>query len=189
MNKATGGCLCGSIRYEVTATTNDIIICHCTSCQKASGAGASTNIALLAKDLVFTAGQPKIYVDTAASGTKLNRAFCADCGSSIYSMRQNMMDRLVLKAGSLDDSDHARVMMHIWTQSRRPWSYLDESITAHQGNPPGLSQLFTLAQADSALPPCATASPSVVPSNTRRNDEHSHHWHWHRWAEFCSLAA
>ena len=136
MSHTTGGCLCGAIRYTVTAPTDDIIICHCRSCQKASGAGASANIALLAEHLVFTAGEPAIYVDTAASGTKLNRAFCANCGSSIYSMRQNMMDRLVLKAGSLDDSSHARVAMNIWTKSRRPWTHIDDNLPAHEGNRP-----------------------------------------------------
>jgi hypothetical protein len=136
MQNATGGCLCGQLRYEVNTATSDIIICHCTSCQKASGAGASANIAMLAEHLVFTRGTPKIYVDTADSGTLLNRAFCADCGSPIYSMRQNMMDRLVLKVGSLDDSSHARVVMHIWTKSRRPWSLIDEEIASHEGNRP-----------------------------------------------------
>ena len=136
MSNATGGCLCGSIRYEVTAATDNIIMCHCTSCQKASGAGASVNIALLTEQLVFTAGDPKIYVDTAASGTGLNRAFCARCGSSIFSMRQNMTDRLVLKAGTLDDSSHAKVTMHIWTASKRPWSLIDDTLDSHEGNRP-----------------------------------------------------
>ena len=136
MSNPTGGCLCGSVRYEVTAATDSIIMCHCTSCQKASGAGASANIALLTEQLVFTTGDPKIYVDTAASGTKLNRAFCSECGSSIFSMRQNMTHRLVLKAGSLDDSSHASVTMHIWTDSKRPWSLIDETLDSHEGNRP-----------------------------------------------------
>lgn len=132
----TGGCLCGAIRYEVTTATDSIIICHCQHCQKASGAGASANIALLEKQLVFTRGEAKIYRDTADSGTPLRRAFCAECGSSLYSMRENAMDRLVLKAGTLDNSDTATVAMHIWTRSRRPWSTIDESLPQHEGNRP-----------------------------------------------------
>ncbi len=100
----SGGCLCGAVQYEASAPVSNIVQCHCANCQKASGAGASANIVMDTDALKFTKGEPKIFVDTADSGTKLNRAFCGDCGSSLYSQRHNMMNKLVLKAGSLDDS-------------------------------------------------------------------------------------
>lgn len=37
----TGGCLCGAIRYTVSAPITELRACHCTSCQKASGAAGS----------------------------------------------------------------------------------------------------------------------------------------------------
>ena len=39
---ATGGCLCGAVRYEIDQTLSDVIACHCTDCQKASGSGLCT---------------------------------------------------------------------------------------------------------------------------------------------------
>lgn len=35
----TGGCLCGAIRYSITASATPIysVICHCVNCKKATG--------------------------------------------------------------------------------------------------------------------------------------------------------
>ena len=132
----TGGCLCGAVRYELQADTSKIVQCHCQNCQKISGAGASANILVDAASLKMTGVQPKIYVDTADSGNQLNRAFCPDCGSSLYSQRHNMMEKFVLKAGSLDNSNDAKVVMNIWRQSARPWVVTDPEVATFDQNRP-----------------------------------------------------
>ena len=43
---ATGGCLCGTIRYAVAAPLKNVIACHCSHCRKISGAGSSHNAAI-----------------------------------------------------------------------------------------------------------------------------------------------
>ena len=134
--KKTGGCLCGAVRYELTGDASKIVHCHCQNCQKIYGAGASANILVNASDLQMTGDEPKIYVDTADSGNQLNRAFCPACGSSLYSQRHNMMDKLVLKAGSLDNSDDAKIVMNIWCQSARPWVMTDPQVDTFDQNRP-----------------------------------------------------
>ena len=34
---ATGSCLCGGVRYQVTGPVHDVTACHCTQCRKQSG--------------------------------------------------------------------------------------------------------------------------------------------------------
>ena len=52
-NKATGGCLCGAVKYQVTGVLRPVVACHCTQCQKTSGhhvaatSAPRENIALL----------------------------------------------------------------------------------------------------------------------------------------------
>lgn len=135
-NVQTGGCLCGAVRYEVGSPTDRIVQCHCRNCQKVSGAGASANILVDTDQLKITQGEPKIFVDTADSGQKLSRAFCAQCGSSLYSQRHNMMNKIVLKAGSLDETPDAKIVMNIWTQSARPWVLTDPEVTSYDQNRP-----------------------------------------------------
>ena len=135
-NGITGGCLCGGIRYSVGAPVDKIIACHCTHCQKASGSGASHNAVVPTGAVTFTAGKPKRFADTAQSGNILNRYFCADCGSPIYSQREKVPDMMVLKVGTLDDPRDLKLVMNIWTNSARPWMHRDPAVEHHPENRP-----------------------------------------------------
>ena len=35
--RATGSCLCGAVRYEVTGPLRKVVYCHCEQCRKTSG--------------------------------------------------------------------------------------------------------------------------------------------------------
>ncbi len=132
----TGGCLCGKVRYTVSQLPKNIIACHCTHCQKASGAGASHNAVVPTSALTVVSGQPKVYVDTADSGNKLNRYFCGDCGSALYSQREKVPEMMVLKIGTLDAPADMKIAMNIWTQSARSWMHLDPAIEQYPQNRP-----------------------------------------------------
>ena len=132
----SGGCLCGAIRYAVSAPLTSVIACHCTHCRKISGAGSSHNVAIPTNALSITKGEPRVYADTADSGNRLNRFFCANCGSSLFSRREKMPEMTVLKAGTLDDASGLKLAMNIWTDSALPWMHLDPAIEKHQKNRP-----------------------------------------------------
>jgi hypothetical protein len=135
-NPLTGGCLCGAIRYAVSQPVTELRACHCRHCQKASGAGGGVNAVVPAASFRITQGTPKLYVDTAASGNRLNRHFCGACGSPIYSQREKHPEFVVIRGGSFDDSDNMRITAHIWTASARPWSHIDPNCEQHPGNLP-----------------------------------------------------
>ncbi len=130
-----GGCLCGAIRYTIQAPVADLRACHCTHCQRTSGTGATVNAAILSKDFALTQGTPKRYTDKADSGRTLYRFFCGDCGSPIYSQRETAPERMVVRAGSFDDSAHMKITTHIWTKRARPWSHIDPDTEQLPGNP------------------------------------------------------
>jgi hypothetical protein len=132
----TGGCLCGAIRYRVSQPIEKVIACHCTHCQRISGAACSHNAALQTSAVTFTAGTPKRYVDTADSGNKLLRFFCEHCGSSLYSQREKMPEMMVLKVGTLDEPGDLKLLMNIWTRSARSWMPLDPEVQQYPENRP-----------------------------------------------------
>ena len=131
----TGGCLCGAIRFTVSAPVAGLRVCHCTHCQQTSGTGASVNAVLQSKDFALTQGTPKCYAVKADSGRILRRFFCGDCGSPIYSSRESSPERMVVRAGAFDDSSAMRITSHIWTRSARPWSFIDPAMEQLPGNP------------------------------------------------------
>ena len=64
----TGGCLCGAIRYEVTAEPIRTFCCHCDSCRKATGSAFATNVFIKEADLKILQGTPTKFQHKADSG-------------------------------------------------------------------------------------------------------------------------
>jgi hypothetical protein len=131
----TGGCLCGAIRYAITAPVASLRACHCTHCQKNTGTGASVNAVVAGPAFSITQGAPKRFTTKADSGRTLFRYFCGDCGSPLYAHREASPERIVVKAGTLDDTSGLKIASHIWTRSARPWSYIDPAAEQVPGNP------------------------------------------------------
>lgn len=131
----TGGCLCGAIRYAIKAPIGGLRACHCTHCQKNTGSGASVNAVVAGSDFALAQGTPKRFTTRADSGRTLVRYFCGDCGSPLYAHRETGTERIVVKAGTLDDSSGLKITAHIWTRSARPWSHIDPECEQLPGNP------------------------------------------------------
>jgi len=135
MPALTGSCLCGAIRYSISVPVTELRACHCTGCQKISGSGGTVNAMLPSAAFKLTKGKPKRYTAIADSGRTLHRYFCADCGSQIYSQREQNLEFLTVRAGSFDEAPPMKITAHIWTKSARPWSYIDPAAKQHPGQP------------------------------------------------------
>jgi hypothetical protein len=131
----SGSCLCGAIRYTISAPVSELRACHCTHCQKASGAGGTVNAVVPSAAFRITQGTPKRYDARADSGRTLQRYFCGECGSPLYSQRATTPEIVVVRAGSFDNAEGMKITAHIWTRSARPWSYIDPASTQYPGQP------------------------------------------------------
>ena len=133
----TGGCLCGAIRYEIHAEVSGLRACHCYNCQRSSGNFGTVNAVVPTDSLKITKGTPKMYHDAATrSGRTLSRFFCGECGSPVYSSRNPNPGFVVVRAGTLDDSDALKITGNIWTSTARPWAFIDRSTECHPENMP-----------------------------------------------------
>jgi hypothetical protein len=131
----TGGCLCGAIRYAVNQPVTQLRACHCTHCQKSSGAAGTVNAVLPSTAFQITKGTPRRFDARADSGRTLHRFFCGDCGSPIYSQRETNPGMVVVRAGTLDSGEGMKITANIWTKSARPWAYIDPATDQNPGQP------------------------------------------------------
>jgi hypothetical protein len=92
------------------------------SCLCASGAGGSVNAVVPSAAFRITRGTPKRYSARADSGRLLNRYFCGECGSPVYSQRDATPETVVVRAGLMDDAREMKIVSNIWTKSARPWA-------------------------------------------------------------------
>ena len=131
----TGGCLCGQIRYTLSAEPKVCVTCHCKNCQRQAGTALSVIIGV-PEDAVEITGQVKTYNDTGDSGASVRRQFCGDCGSPVFT-RLEQPGMLFIKAGSLDDTSGLKPAFHCYTKSKQDWVPLGD-IPCYETVPPGL---------------------------------------------------
>ena len=96
-----GGCLCGSVRYEIRAPLGTAEHCHCAMCRKAHGAAFSTNALVSTEALVVTAGAE--FIREYHSSTNRQKCFCGKCGSQLFIRRLDKRALTVVTLGSIDN--------------------------------------------------------------------------------------
>jgi len=131
-----GGCLCGAVRYELAQS--DVVSahhCYCRDCQRSTGGGFTTFFML--PDASFTLLQGKLASCrvTGESGGTIERSFCPDCGSPIFSQASIASGLVFVKAGSLDHGDWLQITSSFWGSSAQPWTVIDERHEIHDRNP------------------------------------------------------
>jgi len=116
----TGGCLCGAVRYELTAEPITTMVCNCSNCQRSSGSALST-IALVARDALKVEGELKGYEYAGDSGNKLEINFCPNCGAPVLLYIRRMPDVVSIKVGSFDDTSWFKPKVSLYTDSAQSW--------------------------------------------------------------------
>ncbi|HEX3602835.1 MAG TPA: GFA family protein [Steroidobacteraceae bacterium] len=120
--KVDGRCHCGQIRYEARIDADKVSVCHCTDCQTLAGTAYRVSVPAAAASLVFLSGTPKIYVKTAESGNLRAQAFCANCGTPLYSADAKDPQVYFLRVGSMSQRAALPPKRQIWCQSALPWA-------------------------------------------------------------------
>ena len=125
----TGQCLCGQVKYEIDGDPVAAGICHCKNCQRQTGTAFSTLWGVPKTALHFTAGKPSVYRDSETdSGSTVERWFCGNCGSPIYSAIEAQPDMAYLKTGTLDDTSSFAPQFHVWYASKQAWVEVSEDV-------------------------------------------------------------
>src|SRR4051794_29656710 len=75
----------GEITYEADVHPGNVNVCHCRDCQILTGTAFRAGIRASAQDFRILTGKPREYTKVADSGARRVHAFCATCGSPVYS--------------------------------------------------------------------------------------------------------
>jgi hypothetical protein len=147
-----GGCLCGAVRYRVSAPPLSLYACHCTDCQHLSGGMSSMSMPMRASDLTVEQGDLATYAKRADSGKSVDIHFCAACSTRIFHAPSHSPDLVNLKPGTLDDTSWLIPAAHIWTASRATGDILPDGILACPGQPPDRDALYAAFAAATSTP-------------------------------------
>lgn len=114
-----GECHCGNISISAMVDKNKVRVCHCTDCQKMSGAPLRV-IAPALDSNVKIIGNPKEYIKIGESGNKRIQAFCGKCGTQLFATDLNKTV-FNLRAGFLEQKNLLKPIQHVFTKSSVPW--------------------------------------------------------------------
>ncbi|MBQ4889625.1 GFA family protein [Shewanella sp. MMG014] len=112
-----GGCLCGAIRYQITHRPFDADYCHCSQCQKSSGAVFQAWMDFKVEQVEWIAGKPVEF----ASSEHVRRGFCQQCGCTISFRDTRHPGYYTLTIGSLDNPNLIHPNYHIHTANQVSW--------------------------------------------------------------------
>jgi hypothetical protein len=128
-----GGCLCGAVRYRISAAPSHADYCHCRMCQRATGAPVVPWLTVASQAFAWTTGEPAVY----PSSQKAERLFCPTCGTQLVFREPAEPDHLDVTVASLDEPAAVRPSHHIWTTSRISWFDTADDLPRYPERGPG----------------------------------------------------
>ena len=70
------------------------------------------------------------------SGAEAEQFFCAICHTRLYSTNSSRPGIVILRAGTLDESDALVPKLHIWMKRKQPWVDLPEGVPVFMESAP-----------------------------------------------------
>jgi hypothetical protein len=141
---ATGGCQCGAIRYAFYAPPENVHVCHCRMCQRATGGVFAALAGTSAENFAWTRGTPEFF----ASSNLAKRAFCPKCGTPLSFKYDSPTARMYTTIGSLDEPEKAPIVKQYGIESRLPWVKFCEDVPGERTAESAAAQEFLAGMRD-----------------------------------------
>ena len=133
---ATGGCLCGAVRYALANAPREVWFCHCGQCRKAQGSAFAASVPVPRGEFALVSGNS--FLKAYRSSPSKRRWFCSACGSPLFS-EVDGGSTLRLRAGSLDEPASLQPAGHIFVADKAAWEELHDDLPKFDAREPGRS--------------------------------------------------
>lgn len=128
--RATGGCLCGAVRFEIDGPLRPSVACHCEQCRRTSGHHVSaTNCA--SDHLTFLEWSGLAWY---RSSDFAERGFCRTCGGNLF--YRHVEDgvpgpRISIMTGSLNQPTGLATAGHIFAGEKSDYYSIVDGLPCH----------------------------------------------------------
>lgn len=117
-----GGCSCRYVRYRMTTRPLVVHCCHCSWCQRESGASFALNAMIEADRVQLLGGEVRIVDTPSASGAGQKIARCPRCLVAVWSHYAGAGPIVsFVRVGTLDEPDRLPPEIHIFTSTKQAW--------------------------------------------------------------------
>lgn len=119
-----GGCLCGTVRFQVSGPILSAGYCHCTHCQRRTGTGSSANCRVRRESLEILAGGEHLRSYKPPVGVP--KLFCSVCGSALFSGDFEAHEEVAIRLGAFDEDPGVRPQYRQFVDSAARWEPIPE---------------------------------------------------------------
>lgn len=124
-HKLTGGCLCGAIRFELTAPPYTAGYCHCRRCQRRTGTASSAQARVDGDTLCIVSGDDRLRAWRHPAGG-FEKLFCTLCGAHLLSRNPDDHRQASVRMGAFDGDPGIRPSWRAFVAFAAPWEPLPE---------------------------------------------------------------
>lgn len=129
-----GGCDCRHVRYRMTTRPLIVHCCHCSWCQRESGAAFALNAMIEADRVRLLSGEVRLVDTPSASGEGQKIARCPRCLIALWSHYAGAGPILsFVRVGTLDEPDRLPPEIHIFTSTKQAWLQIPAGTPAVAG--------------------------------------------------------
>ncbi|MBB3169718.1 GFA family protein [Simiduia aestuariiviva] len=118
-----GRCYCGAVRYKIQGEIEHVCICHCRSCQLASGAPCVGWLTVERSQVMLSGALNECY-----GAPQVQRCYCANCGTPISYSHSARPDHVDITLATLEDQSAVQPSRHIWVSHKVPWLSLVDGL-------------------------------------------------------------
>lgn len=128
-----GACACGHVRFRMTSDPLFVHCCHCTWCQRETGAAFAVNALIEADRVELLSGDVEIVDTPSASGKGQRISRCPVCRIAVWSNYSGAGDLLhFVRVGTLLEPARTPPDIHIFTSTKQPWVILPSDTPAFE---------------------------------------------------------
>ena len=126
-NNATGSCLCGAVKYQVTGALRPVVACHCGQCQKTSGHHVAATSAKRENFKLLEERGLKWFSSTVG----IRRGFCQQCGGNLFWDKAELPS-ISIFAGTLDQPSGLQLVEHIYVKDKADYYEITDGLPQRQ---------------------------------------------------------
>jgi hypothetical protein len=103
----SGGCLCGGVRFELTAPPHSVGYCHCTRCQRRTGGASSAQARVDGRAFRLLEGAEMVKCWRHPEGG-FEKCFCGECGSQLFARNPDDTAQMSIRMSAFDGDPGVR---------------------------------------------------------------------------------
>ncbi len=120
-------CQCGQLTATVAGPSDAVVACHCSACQRRSGAPFGVLAYYPSADVTIS-GETTRFSRATAAGREYVTGFCPVCGTSLFGFTASMPERIGIATGAFEPSDQPAPHRSVWEEYRHAWVVMPDDI-------------------------------------------------------------